>query len=111
MRIGVLIPTRAVVMESARRPSVEDCWTMARQADRAGYDAVWVGDSIVAKPRLEPLTTLAYLAALTQRARLGTAVLLPARSSRHRLCVRARLRSIRPALQLAQSFAPARDAA
>jgi alkanesulfonate monooxygenase SsuD/methylene tetrahydromethanopterin reductase-like flavin-dependent oxidoreductase (luciferase family) len=32
----------------------------------------------VAKPRLEPLTTLAYLAAITQRARLGTAVLLPA---------------------------------
>ena len=35
---------------------------MARLADEAGYDAVWVGDSIVAKPRLEPLTTLAYLA-------------------------------------------------
>jgi len=78
MRIGVLIPTRAVVMESARRPPVEDCWTMARQADRAGYDAVWVGDSIVAKPRLDALTTLAYLAGITDRVRLGTAVLLPA---------------------------------
>ena len=51
---------------------------MARHADRAGYDAVWVGDSIVAKPRLEPLTTLAYLAGITERVRLGTAVLLPA---------------------------------
>ena len=51
---------------------------MARHADAAGYDAVWVGDSIVAKPRLEPLTTLAYLAGLTERVRLGTAVLLPA---------------------------------
>jgi alkanesulfonate monooxygenase SsuD/methylene tetrahydromethanopterin reductase-like flavin-dependent oxidoreductase (luciferase family) len=39
---------------------------------------IWVGDSVVAKPRLEPLTTLAYLAALTKQARLGTAVLLPA---------------------------------
>ncbi len=39
---------------------------------------IWVGDSIVAKPRLEPLTTLAYCAAITSRARLGTAVLLPA---------------------------------
>jgi alkanesulfonate monooxygenase SsuD/methylene tetrahydromethanopterin reductase-like flavin-dependent oxidoreductase (luciferase family) len=39
---------------------------------------LWVGDSVVAKPRLEPLTTLAYLAAMTQRSRLGTAVLLPA---------------------------------
>ncbi len=39
---------------------------------------VWVGDSIVAKPRLEPLTTLAYVAGITRRARLGTAILLPA---------------------------------
>jgi alkanesulfonate monooxygenase SsuD/methylene tetrahydromethanopterin reductase-like flavin-dependent oxidoreductase (luciferase family) len=39
---------------------------------------LWVGDSVVAKPRLEPLTTLAYCAAITRRARLGTAVLLPA---------------------------------
>ncbi len=65
-------------MQSARRPPVEECWTMARRADAAGYDAVWVGDSIVAKPRLEPLTTLAYLAGITRRVRLGTAVLLPA---------------------------------
>ena len=78
MRIGVLIPTRGVVMESERRPPVETCWTMARLADQAGYDAVWVGDSIVAKPRLEALTTLAYLAGITRRTRLGTAVLLPA---------------------------------
>jgi len=67
-----------VVMQSARRPPVEECWTMARHADAAGYDAVWVGDSIVAKPRLEPITTLAYLAGITTRVRLGTAVLLPA---------------------------------
>ena len=78
MRVGVLIPTRGVVMQSARRPPVEECWTMARLADQAGYDAVWVGDSIVAKPRLEPLTTLAYLAGIATRVRLGTAVLLPA---------------------------------
>jgi alkanesulfonate monooxygenase SsuD/methylene tetrahydromethanopterin reductase-like flavin-dependent oxidoreductase (luciferase family) len=78
MRIGILIPTRGVVIESARRPPVDDCWTMARLADDAGYDAVWVGDSVVAKPRLEPLTTLAYLAGITARVRLGTAVLLPA---------------------------------
>ena len=51
---------------------------MARHAEAAGYDAVWVGDSIVAKPRLEALTTLAYLAGVTTRVRLGTAVLLPA---------------------------------
>src|SRR5437763_9749354 len=78
MRLGILIPTRGVVMRSARRPPVEECWAMARRADQAGFDAVWVGDSVVAKPRLEALTTLAYLAAITERVRLGTAVLLPA---------------------------------
>ena len=34
-------------------------------ADAAGFDAVWVGDSVVAKPRLEAMTTLAYLAGIT----------------------------------------------
>jgi len=77
MRLGVLLPHRSVVIESMRRPPLETCWTVARMADEAGMD-VWVGDSIVAKPRLEPLTTLAYVAAITSRARLGTAILLPA---------------------------------
>lgn len=77
MRLGVLIPHRSVVIESARRPPIEECWALARMCDAAGMD-LWVGDSIVAKPRLEPLTTLAYVAAITRRARLGTAILLPA---------------------------------
>jgi len=78
MRLGILIPTRGIVMQSARRPPVEECWAMAREADQAGYDAVWVGDSVVAKPRLEAISTLAYLAGITSQVRLGTAVLLPA---------------------------------
>ncbi|HEX6079464.1 MAG TPA: LLM class flavin-dependent oxidoreductase [Methylomirabilota bacterium] len=78
MNVGILIPTRGVVMESARRPPLAACWAMAQHADRAGYDAVWVGDSVVAKPRLDAVTTLAYLAGITERVRLGTAVLLPA---------------------------------
>ncbi len=77
MRIGVLLPHRGVIIQSARRPPVEDCWTIARLCDDADMD-VWVGDSVVAKPRLEPLTTLAYVAAMTKRSRLGTAILLPA---------------------------------
>ncbi len=77
MRLGILLPHRAVVLQSARRPPIETCWTVARRCDEAGLD-LWVGDSVVAKPRLEPLTTLAYLAAITRQSRLGTAVLLPA---------------------------------
>lgn len=77
MRIGMLLPHRGVILQSARRPPVEDCWTIARLCDEADMD-IWVGDSVVAKPRLEPLTTLAYCAAITQRSKLGTAILLPA---------------------------------
>ena len=75
MRLGVLLPHRAVVMQSTRRPPVEECWHVARMCDAAGMD-IWVGDSVVAKPRLEPLTTLAYCAAITTRARLGTAIVV-----------------------------------
>src|SRR5918999_1795001 len=78
LRLGILIPTRAAVIASAGRPPLDECWSMTRHADATGYDAVWVGDSIVARPRLEVMTTLAYLAAITERVRLGTAVLLPA---------------------------------
>ena len=78
MRIGVLIPTRGVVMESARRPPLEPCWTMARRADQAGYDAVWVGDSIVAKPRLDAVTTRPTWPVSPRGCASGTAVLLPA---------------------------------
>lgn len=51
---------------------------LAEHAEALGFDSVWVGDSILARPRLEPLTTLAAVAARTQRVKLGTAVLLPA---------------------------------
>ena len=51
---------------------------LAQTAERAGLDSVWVGDSLTAKPRLEPLTTLTAVASHTERVRLGTAVLLAA---------------------------------
>jgi alkanesulfonate monooxygenase SsuD/methylene tetrahydromethanopterin reductase-like flavin-dependent oxidoreductase (luciferase family) len=49
----------------------------ARRAEAAGYDSVWAGDSLLARPRGEPLTLLAGVAGATTRVRLGTAVLLP----------------------------------
>ena len=72
---GLLLPSReallwadgdlALVIEAARR------------AEQAGYDSVWVGDSLLARPRGEPLTLLAGIAGATSRVALGTAVLLP----------------------------------
>src|SRR2546422_10671884 len=78
MRLGILIPTRGVVMQSARRPPVEECWTWPRWVDESATIGVGVGDSVGAKPRLEPITTLGYIAGIAPRVRLGTAVLLPA---------------------------------
>jgi len=48
------------------------------QAEALGFDSIWVGDSILARPRLEALTTLAAVASRTARVGLGTAVLLSA---------------------------------
>ena len=49
---------------------------LARQAEALGYDSVWAGDSLLAKPRAEPLTLLAGVATATERVELGTAVLI-----------------------------------
>ena len=77
--MGVLLPTRGVlVFAKAGRPRVELNWQMAETAERIGYDSVWVGDSITSKPRLEPLTVMAALAARTHRVKIGTAVMLNA---------------------------------
>ena len=76
---GVLLPTRGVlVYAGSGEPRVELNWQMAETAERIGYDSVWIGDSITSKPRLEPLTTMAAIAARTSRVKIGTAVLLNA---------------------------------
>ena len=76
VEIGVLLPTREAVM--SRRFETGPILALAERIEAAGYDSIWAGDSILARPRFEPLTLLAAVAARTRRARLGTAVLLPA---------------------------------
>ena len=75
--IGYLLPTREIVMAQAT-PDLSRIVQLAERAEELGFDSLWVGDSILARPRLEPLTTLAVAAARTNRVKLGTAVLLPA---------------------------------
>ena len=76
VEFGVLIPTREAVMSG--RPETAPLLTMAERAEAAGFDSVWIGDSLIARPRHEPLTLMAAVAGRTRRVRLGTGVLLPA---------------------------------
>lgn len=74
--VGYLLPTRERVMEGL--PETASLLTLAELAESLGFDSVWVGDSLLARPRHDPLTLLAAVAARTRKVELGTAVLLPA---------------------------------
>src|ERR671925_867095 len=76
LQIGYLLPTRERVMEG--RPETGPLLELAVRAEALGFDSVWVGDSLLARPRHDPLTLLAAVAARTRKVELGTAVLLPA---------------------------------
>jgi alkanesulfonate monooxygenase SsuD/methylene tetrahydromethanopterin reductase-like flavin-dependent oxidoreductase (luciferase family) len=72
---GLLLPSReSLLWGDSDLAFVIDA---ARQAEAAGYDSVWAGDSLLARPRGEPLALLAAVAGATTRVTLGTAVLLP----------------------------------
>lgn len=75
-RIGYLLPTREAVMRG--RPETAPLLALAERAEALGYDSVWVGDSLLARPRHDPLTLLAAVAARTRKIMIGTAVFLPA---------------------------------
>jgi len=74
-RIGLLLPSREAVLWAEGDAAV--VVGAARHAEQAGFDSVWVGDSLLARPRGEPLTMLGGVAGATSRVELGTAVMLP----------------------------------
>src|SRR6185503_6316930 len=66
---GLILANRAVVLGAVK---ARDLLDIAVDAERSGvFDAVWVGDSMVAKPRLESVTLLSALAGATSRMRLA----------------------------------------
>lgn len=73
--VGLLLPSREALLwgNSDLRFLVD----AAAEAEKAGYQSVWAGDSLLARPRGEPLTILAAVAGRTDHVRLGTAILLP----------------------------------
>ncbi|MGY9083510.1 MAG: LLM class flavin-dependent oxidoreductase [Acidimicrobiales bacterium] len=75
-KIGYLLPTRENIMSG--RPQTGSLLDAARLAQGLGFDSIWVGDSLLARPRHDPLTLLAAVAAAVPDVELGPAVLLPA---------------------------------
>lgn len=73
MRLGLLLPTRDHLLDGRPMASLLQ---LAVDAEAAGLDSVWVGDSPLARPRYDAFTTLAAVAARTARIAIGTAVLL-----------------------------------
>lgn len=91
MEIGLHVP------QVGPPSSVDNVTAFAEAVDDAGYDGIWVFDHVVLQKEqqskypyspdgslgfpptmdfLEPLTQLAYIAAITKRARIGTSVLV-----------------------------------
>ena len=75
VKLGYLLPTRERVMVGVH--DTDRILELGDLAEQVGLDSVWIGDSLIAKPRHDPLTLLAAIAARTSRIALGTAVLLP----------------------------------
>ncbi len=71
VRFGLTLSNRGVLL-GLTQPS--ELLKMAEAAESAGvFEHVWVGDSIMAKPRLEAMTLMGAIAARTSKVRIGPA--------------------------------------
>ena len=68
---GLTMSNRALVTRGTKPKDLIDMAVQAENAD--AIDAVWVGDSILSKPRLECIPLLGAIAAHTSRVKLGVA--------------------------------------
>ena len=80
MDIGLLLHTRQIVRQEDAAKSFEQLWSDAAQAEELGFDHIWLGDSVTVldKARGDCLTTMAALAARTNRIKIGAVPMLPA---------------------------------
>ena len=66
---GLTLANRGVIIGAVTVPELFD---MARRGEDSGaFDAVWVGDSLLAKPRLESIALLSALSSITKKVRLA----------------------------------------
>jgi alkanesulfonate monooxygenase SsuD/methylene tetrahydromethanopterin reductase-like flavin-dependent oxidoreductase (luciferase family) len=71
MHFGLTLPNRGVLFGVT---TPDEMLQMAQIADESDvFHSVWVGDSLLGKPRMESLTLLSGVAARTKRVRLGPA--------------------------------------
>jgi alkanesulfonate monooxygenase SsuD/methylene tetrahydromethanopterin reductase-like flavin-dependent oxidoreductase (luciferase family) len=71
VNLGLSLPNRGVLFGAI---TVDEILALSEIADRSeAFESVWVGDSLIAKPRLEAVALLSAIAARTKRVRLGTA--------------------------------------
>src|SRR6516225_4893570 len=70
VKFGLTLPNRGVVIGAI---TVAEMLQLAADAESEGWDSVWVGDSIFAKPRLDAMVLLGAIAARTTRVRIGSA--------------------------------------
>lgn len=80
MDIGLLLHTRQIIRQEEAANSFEQLWSDAEQAEELGFDHIWLGDSVTVldKARGDCLTTMAALAARTNKIKIGAVPMLPA---------------------------------
>lgn len=77
MTFGLLLHTRHLIRDN-KRADFGEMWRQAADAERAGYDDIWLGDSITTleRARGDCLTLMAALAMATRTVGIGTVPLL-----------------------------------
>ena len=80
MKFGVFLPS--FIIPGRERSHPTDVRRFARRAEELGFDSLWITDHIITAHRfyrvgwLDSLMTLSHVAAVTERVRLGTSILI-----------------------------------
>tara|TARA_A100001037_G_scaffold196562_1_gene175835 strand:+ start:702 stop:1697 length:996 start_codon:yes stop_codon:yes gene_type:complete len=82
VKFGVVLPTFYGGAYEDNEPTLPRLTDYAQKAEAMGFDGVWVIDHLVVAPPiyrtawLEPLTVLSAVAAVTERVKIGTSILV-----------------------------------
>ncbi len=82
VRLGIILPTFYGGAYADNDPTLPRLTAFARRVEAMGFDGLWVIDHLVVAPPiyrtawLEPLTVLSAVAAVTERVKIGTSILV-----------------------------------